>query len=346
MKNYFKVIAMGRVGTLAINRFINDHPQISLPSFRDTKRIFKQKNGRFEELPFDITNKTQKKGVMIHDGVFFEKKYRKGLSNINSVKADSIIHLVRNPFDQVKSWINHINASASMGILGWQHIEPSVKSFYNNYKEHLKTVNVGLQCETFYKNHKEIKIIDFPSILSANIEQTMKDVYGVLGVDVEYKSDFLNQTQNNYTRELLSMGVAFELNNEVIEMGMAPVDLFFHHNKNAKPWVTIHDTEEIFKLCPTVPAFDGDLVFIPKNIPAYNNLSLKTKTMLHEDIGSIVREVMPVWAKSSEIIAQRIEENKMHTISDEDYYFLNELLKNDLEIFTRYHPEFKSLWNL
>jgi hypothetical protein len=346
MNNKFKIISMGRVGTLALNRFVNDHPQIALPAFKTTtstfQNLYKEKKHFFDELNFSETHQ----GVVIHDAAFYDKKFRKNLGVFNQIKVDSIIHCVRNPFEQAVSWINHINSAACAEISGWKTIDANAKSFYQRYKIHFQTILPGLQCETFYKNHKQVKIIDFKELGSEKIEQTMSDVFQFLGVDSSYQCSFLHQTQNSYTREILSKGFKFILNDEVVEVLMAPVDTYFHHEKNVKPWVVVHDTHEIFAHCPTLPKLEGDLVFLPVSFAAHNNLSLKTRQMLHQGIADIISEIMPVWAKEAEQTAQKIEELKIKKLDDQDYEFLHNALKKDLAVFTSYYPKFKSLWNL
>lgn len=344
MNNKFKVIAMGRVGTLAANRYISAHPQISLPSFNDVTKTFGTHTGNMGGLFASSDQQISSSGIIIHDAVFFDKKHRKKLAIMNNIKINDIIHFVRNPYEMTKSWINHINSCHIMGILGWGKIPPSAEGFHSQYPEHFQTMKPGLQCRTFYKNYKGVKVIDFEGLMSEKIEETMADIYQLLGVDTNYKNEMLHDKQNTFTRELLQKGIDFRLNNEVIEMGMAPIDLFFHKQKDTKPWVTIHDTEMIYDLCPTLPRLEGDLVFIPKSNQRYNKLSYKTRRMLNEGIKDIVGEVLPVWAKNAEKIAQDIKAIKLQAISKADHAFVTKMLKEDMDIFGRYHPELKTLW--
>lgn len=337
---------MGRVGTLAINRFIADHPQIHLHNYIVTKERLKSRSHTFDDLFIDKSYNTLQQGIVIHDSVFLDKRYRKKLGILNEIKTSSTIHLIRNPYEQVLSWINHINASASMGILGWKNIEPTAKSFYVNYPREFKTIMSGHQCQMLYRNSKQIKVIDFKQILDPTIEKTMEEIYDFIGVDPNYKCPLLKEKQNSYALELLYKGIVFELNNEVIHMAMMPHDLYFHAQKDQTPWIIIHDTDEIYKLCPTLPAIKGDLIFMPKSVEAHNKLSLKTRQMLHDGIRNIVSELLGVWVKDAEKIAQTIEANKLLSLSDDDIDFLNNTLKPDLQLLYKYHPKFKSLWNL
>jgi len=337
---------MGRVGALAINRFINYHPQISLATYEQTSKLFKSPTGNIAELLNGSDQQTTRQGIHIHDAVIFNKKFRKNFIKMNNIKVDHILHLVRNPMEQTLSWINHINASAISGIGGWREIPTSAKGFNERYSEHFNMMKPGLQCRTLYKNHRKVKIVDFPSLASSNIDQTMADIYNFLGVNNSYRSEKFHKSQNNYTRELLSKGIDFKLNNEVVEIKMAPVDLYFFPEENIKPWITIHDTHDIFKQCPSVPKIDGDLMFFPRSNAAHNRLSLRTRKMLHEDIRDIVSEILPVWAKNAEVIAQQIEAEKLRALSEEDCAFVTKMMKDDLDIFTRYHPEFKTLWGI
>ncbi len=340
---------MGRVGTLAINRFLNDHPNVSLPNYKTTKDLFrkkKQNNPSLLDLPYDKGPKITAKGFMVHDAMFLEKKYRKALAAVRDFKVDVTFHVVRNPFDQAKSWINHINASAAMNLLGWEAIPKTVKAFYQTYKEHLQTIKPGIQCTTFYPNQKNVQVIEFADLLSDKIDNTMTSIYQKLGIDEQYQSPLLHKPQNNYTRELMAKGISFELNNEVIHMGMAPLDFFYSERRDGKPWIIVHDTKMILDMCPTLPRIEGDWVFLPKDVHQFNQLSLKTKKMVHENIQDIVSEVLPVWAKSAEQIAQRIESEKLKQLSDDDKHLLSELLRDDLDVFFSYHPQFKNLWGM
>jgi hypothetical protein len=347
MNNRFKVVAMGRVGALAINRFINYHPQISLATYEHTTELFKSPTKNIAELLSDNNlQQSTRQGIHIHDAIIFDKKLRRNFIKMNNIKVDHILHLVRNPMAQTLSWINHINASAISGTGAWRKIPTSAKGFSEHYPAHFNTMKPGLQCKTLYKNFSKVKIFDFQSLSYSDINQTMADVYNFLGVDNSYRSDRFHKSQNNYTRVLLEKGIEFQLNNEVIAMMMAPADLYFHHEKNINPWITIHDTHDIFKLCPSLPKIDGDLMFLPKSVEAHNRLSLKTRTMLHEGIADILSEILPVWAKNAEGMAQQIETEKLRALSEEDCAFVTKMLNDDLGIFTRYHPEFKTLWGL
>jgi hypothetical protein len=346
MSKKFKVVSMGRVGTLAINRFLNNHPKICLPSFKESARVFVSPTENIADLLRNQSESTENTGIVIHNPVFLEKQYRKKLTNLNKIKMDGLIHLVRNPLEQAKSWINHINSSAQMGILGWKKIPPTAEGFYQHYQQHFETMQSGLQCRTFYKGNKNIKLVDFPALSGANIQATMSGLYEFLEVDDFDLGDMLQQPQNNYTRELLGRGVNFQLNGEIVKVFMAPVSMFFHNDKDVNPWVTIHDTHKIYELCPTLPPMDGDLLFAPQSIKDFNNLSFKTRKMVSEGIHNILGEILPVWAKDAEETAQLIEANKVKTFSEQDCDFISNKLKDDLDIFRRYHPKVVEDWGL
>lgn len=348
MSKKFKVVAMGRVGTLAINRFLNNHPQIYLPSFKESARVFDSKRENIADLLHGGSNspKDETRGVIIHSPIFLEKSNRKKLANLNKIKMDALIHLVRNPIEQAKSWINHINSSAQMGILGWEKIPPTAEAFYRRYQQHFETMQSGLQCRTFYKGNKNIKLIDFPELSSAVIQSTMSSLYQFLKVDDYDLGDMLQQPQNNYTRELLGRGVHFQLNGEIVKVFMAPSNMFFHKDKGVRPWVTIHDTHKIYELCPTLPPMEGDLLFAPQSLEEFNRLSFKTRKMVSEGIHNILGEILPAWAKDAEQTAQVIEANKVKTLSQQDHDFIAKKLKGDLDIFRRYYPEVVDAWGL
>ena len=337
---------MGRVGALAINRFINSHPQISLATYEQTTKLLTSPTGNVAELLNGSDQQSTRQGIHIHDAVIFDKELREKFIKMNNIKVDHILHLVRNPIEQALSWINHINASARSDVGSWYKIPSSAEGFNAHYSRHFNTMKPGQQCRTLYKNHKKLKIIDFSSLRSSNINQTMSGIYDFLGVDNGYRSEQFHKSQNNYTRELLTKGIEFKLNNEVIAITMAPEDLFLQQANNIKPWITIHDTQDIFNQCPSVPKIDGDLELRPKSVAAHNRLSFKTRKMLHEGIADIISEILPVWAKNAEEIAQKIEAEKLRALSEADRDFVSKMMKDDLDIFYRYHPEFKTLWNV
>ena len=179
MTKNFKVISMGRVGTIAMNRFLNDHPQISLPYFTQTDKIFLKSKGHFQQLPHDKSAGITRKGMVVHDGWLYLKKNRKALKEVKMTESQDVIHLVRNPFEQVISWINHVNASAVSNHLGWQKIKPNVQNFYQNYKEHFITLKVGMQCQHFYQK-SSVEIVDFNSLSAKNVKSTMTSLYDFL----------------------------------------------------------------------------------------------------------------------------------------------------------------------
>jgi hypothetical protein len=344
MNKKFKIIAMGRVGTLAINRYLDNHPNISLPSFKESGRVFISPTENIADMLQSRAGSTEVKGVMIHGSEFLDKLHRKNLVKLNNIKTDCLIHLVRNPVEQAKGWINHINSSAEMGILGWEKIPATAQGFFERYPMHFDTIKAGLQCRRFYKGNKRIKLIDFPQLSKTKINGTMSSLYNFLGVGDYELGDMLQQPQNNYTREILGRGFSFQLNGEIVNVFMAPVSLFFHEDKNVKPWVTIHDTQKIYELCPTLPPMEGDLLFAPKSIQDFNQLSFKTRKMVSEGVSDILGEILPVWAKQAEDTAQKIEINKLKGFTEQDIDFIETKLKDDMRIFERYHPEIYAGW--
>lgn len=346
MSKKFKVVAMGRVGTLAINRFLNNHPKISLPSFKESARVFVSSSENIADLFQSKSVTEENNGIVIHSPSFLDKSYRKKLASLNNIKTDCLIHLVRNPIEQTKSWINHINASAQLGILGWKKIQPTAEGFFQQYPEHFQTMQAGLQCRKFYKGIQKIKLIDFPALSTVKINKTMSSLYQFLGVGDYDLGEMLQQTQNNYTRELLKTGINFELNGEVVRVSMAPVNLFFHTDKGVKPWVTIHDTQKVYELCPSLPPMEGDLLFVPQSKEEFNKLSFKTRKMVSESLHNILGEILPVWAEKSENIARQIESEKLNALTEQDLDFIKEKLKEDMGVFKRYHPEIHASWEL
>ena len=344
-----KVISMGRVGTVAINRFLDDHPQITLPSYKKTNEVFKNPRAGFEMMPFDLSPMLKVKGIVIHDGLYLKKKNKKLLNNIISPKVEKLIHLVRNPKEQVVSWINYINACSIAGLGNWKAIDYSIKTFYELYKHHFDTLLVGKQMDLFYTSlnkNEEVKLVDFDELSSKNINNTMSNLYQYLEVD-DYDCRFLKEQQNNLTISLLSEGFKFQLNNEIIHLAFAPLDFFYDVNgPNETPWLILDKPQEFCQYCPSLPTLTDKLVVEPKDKHEFNKLSYKTRQIFHEDILNIIGQIMPLWAKNAENVAQKVAEQKLISLTDSDSNFLHELLKDDLEKFYSVYPEYRTKWDI
>lgn len=128
-----KIISMGRVGTVAINRFLNEHPEIDVPVYNKiTKSFLSTPKIDFSALPFAKKTKSTVQGMMVHDGAFLLKKYKKSLSSVKALKVNKMIHLVRNPKEQIKSWINYVNANSLNKESSWKFTGSNIHDFYKN----------------------------------------------------------------------------------------------------------------------------------------------------------------------------------------------------------------------
>jgi uncharacterized protein YbcV (DUF1398 family) len=344
-----KVISMGRVGTVAINRFLDDHPQITLPHYKLTNQVFNNPKANFDMMPFESSKKLKVKGIVIHDGKYLENKNKKTLNNIKNQRVEKLIHLVRNPKQQVISWINYINSCALAGVGKWVAVDNSVKSFYDLYQKHFDTMLVGTQMDLFYdklNKNEDVKLIDFEELSPQKVNDTMSDLYHYLEVD-DYQCRFSQEMQNNLTISLLNEGFKFLLNKEVIHLVFAPLSFYYEANgHDNKPFLIINKQQEVFNYCPSLPPLNESFVVMPKSVQEFNKLSLKTRKMFHQDIKNIISQIMPAWAKSSEKVAQKIEIQKLHTLSDSDHDFLAQRLKPDLEKFYGVYPEFRNKWDI
>jgi len=346
-----KIISMGRVGTVAINRFLDEHPEIDVPVYNKiTKSLLSTPKIKFSALPFTKKTESKVQGVLVHDGAFLLKKYKRSLSNVRDISVNKMIHLVRNPKEQIKSWINYVNAASLNEQSGWKYTGSNVQDFYKTYKHHFNTAMIGQQTEFFYKSldkKENVHLIDFNDLLPENATETMKNTYRYLGVNETFVPKQINDIQNTLETSLLWEGFEFVYNNEIIHLGFCPIEYFEYVKEgNRKPWLTLDDPSEFFKYCPSLKVPRGKLIVEPKNINDFNRLSLKTRQMFFENINPIISDILCAWAKKAEGIALNVEKNKINTFSDNDNDFIHQLLKADLEKFYAIYPDFRNKWDI
>ncbi|MFT5852081.1 MAG: hypothetical protein ACI87J_002057 [Colwellia sp.] len=351
MDPLFKVITFGRVGTVAINSFLDQHPEISAPWNEEVYKEYATKVGKLSNLPFLKNEKIKANGLVIHHQEFLRDKMNYQLNQLAEYPANKIIHLVRHPADQVLSWINHCNASAIIGSGGWKYIKPTARSLFKEKKAVVEALKSGQIANYFYQKDSKIKLVDFDSLKSNKISSTMKDIYQFLNVDESFSSESFFQRQNNIAEELLLQGISFNLNGEVIEVGfrlLSRIKNIFENDPRShgkfEPWVTLNEPDFIVNHCPDLPPVNGKICVIPKNITKYNQLKNETKKILHENLTSIIPEIMGEWAKRANEFGKKIKKAKIDKLSDEDREYVMTMLADDLKIFTNYYPEYTSKW--
>jgi hypothetical protein len=345
MKINLKIISFGRVGTLAINRYLNEHPQISVPDNKQVTKIFTEKKGKIEDLSFG--NKKQLvNGLIIHHQNLYAQKNRAQLANLSKIKTDKLIHLVRDPFQHALGWINYINACAEANAMGWKAMPSNFKSLLKKHALVAQSLRLGFQVQHFYDSAKNVKLVDFESLSNDRILNTMADIYQFLGVDSTHISPSFMESQNTLTDILLRQGLTFNMNGEVIQISMKTLERAQKDNPNLKPWVTLHDTQDIFKHCPSLTPLKGDLLLFPVDPNKMNSLKYDTRKKLFTELSDILPKLLGQWATQAEITGQKILASKLDSLSDEDHHGIKDFLKHDIKFFTDHYPEYKSKWDL
>jgi hypothetical protein len=345
MKLDLKIISFGRVGTMAINRYLNEHPQISVPDHKQVTSLFREKKAKIEDLSFGNKNQLVN-GLIVHHQVFLAQKNRSQLANLSKIKTDKLIHLVRDPFQHALGWINYINACAEANAMDWKAMPSNFKSLLKKHPNVAQSLRAGFHALYFYDSAKNVKLVDFESLSNDRILATMADIYQFLGVDSTHTAPSFMESQNSLTDVLLRQGLTFEMNGQVIEIAMKTLERAQKDNPNLKPWVTLHDTQDIFKHCPSLTPLKGDLLLFPVDPNKMNSLKYDTRKRLFTELSDILPKLLGQWATQAEITGQKILTSKVDSLSDEDHQGIKDFLKHDIKIFTDHYPEYKTKWDL
>jgi len=348
MKPNLTVISFGRVGTMAINRFLNVHPQIVAPSYQCLPLVINSKDRNLDHFGKVKDKKVKIKAMVVHHGDYLDTNHQDELNFIRSLKTKKIIHLVRNPFDQALSWLNNAKSRGLIGASGWKPIE-SFDKFLQDHPYQAITLKQGLQAQGFYNKgakSSKVKLLDFNDLLEVNIHKTMADIYQFLKINSTFKSDIFTQQQNSLTENIMAQGIEFELNGEKIQIAMKPSSISYLEIEDFKPWITLHDTNDLFEKCPSLVPCKGDIELFIKDMAEFQKLKYSTREMFLSNTGNIISEALEEWARRAELVGLQVKKTKMSCLSDKDRDDVFNFIKDDLEIFTDYHPEYKSKWDL
>lgn len=344
----FKVISFGRVGTAAINRFLSIHEEIDVPHYNTVYASLSAQVGGKANISFSDSEKIKSRGLILHQ----QELIGTDNSTINALKdihTEKLLHMVRNPFEQYLSWYNYVNSSAicDANKANWAWLNTDIKTIFDKQSDIISTLKCGLQASLFYPNSDSVKLVDFNTLTADKIDQTMPDIYRYLGVNDSFSSSAFTKSQNNITTQLFEKGFVVNLNGDSIEFTLRSTEnLIADDGRKYLSFCTLSNMKQILQACPSVKFEDEKIDVVVSNPPEFAKLSNNTRGLLIKHSNEIISSSLAEWARRAEICVQEFEKVKVTKLSDSDHDFIKNYLKEDLAIFTDYHPEYKDLWQL
>jgi hypothetical protein len=345
-------VSFGRVGTKAINTFLDLHPELDVPSFSRWLDLQKKLNVNSKQLEIETIFRNDNslyRGVTLHQQNILSSKVKDKFifDAYNSIPANKYIHVVRNPFQQILGWMNYINSSAVFKYLNWTKQVFSIKELIKHYPEVFETAKIGRQYKLLLADKENVKTIDFKSLFPDVIDNTMENLYSYLNVEPSYRHPDFKVIQNEIFSRLFHAGLACNFEGHIIHFHFVPFHIYIEtFGSKIKPFNYRIPREHFHELCKAIPLLQDDMVFCPKLPVQFNQLPQQTRLNLIQNISNIAYEVGMQWGKESEKILEQIENIKIREYSDEDSEILNKLLGADLNLYREFQPEILKSWGI
>lgn len=348
----FKVISLGRVGTIAVNYYLNLHPQLSVPDWAVVDAELaglsekKKQNFSFNSVKFPAKKAGIHKGLMMHSHNLIDN-HKGTLDAINSYQTNKHIHLIRNPFEQALSYINFANQSAAMGAGGWDFVS-GFEDIIDKIPHVIHALNPAWQLRNMSTENANRMIVDFDNLASDKIDNTMAGIFEYLEVDHSFNHPMFKFKMQTATTNFMRGGITVDLKGHQLHFKFLPKKVADQElkQKGEKPWITIHEMDKVFATAPSLEPISDDLVMSLQSQKDLIRLRPGARKFLIENTATIANEVVFEWARQSEAKAQVIKKLKQTELDELDKEFIMDKIGKDLEYFYSLYPEYKAKWNL
>ena len=312
----FKIISLGRVGTIAINYFLNLHPELSVPDYGlIDKELYglsdkKKKNFSFNSLKFPAKKGKYHKGMILHSHNLIAND-RNALDTVNQYQVDKHIHMIRHPFDQALSYLNFANQSAVSKVGGWDFVS-SFEDIIDEMPAVMNAINPAWQFKNIVNEGENRFIVDFDDIKAENVDATMAKLFEYLEVDPSFSHSMFKFKMQNDTINFLRSGIVVDLKGHKLHFKFLPKKIAAQEftQKGEKPWITIHEMDKVFATCPSLVPIDDDIVMSLSSNKDLIQLRPAARKFLMQNTATIANEVIFEWARQSEAKAQSLQKLK------------------------------------
>lgn len=346
MSNVIKVLSFGRVGTVAINNFLNLHPDIHAEAWQiqseKVQNKLEQAKSNTALLAFDNTHKYNT--LMLHDAVFLPTEAPLVKEFVNQLKSQKILHLVRNPYEQALSWLNYINAESITARNKRYKPASDVESMMLSNPKVLESLKLGLACQTYYSDKADIKVVDFNALLPEHASSTMNEIFTWLDL-ANFDSPAFHNIQNSTLTNMMQEGIDFEIEEEKLNFALV-LDSEFkekYEGTDIQSFGQFKGSQllEKFKMLTSLLDEEIHLVF-SKN--QREQLSPSFEQALIEDPLELLQTLVTKWGKKAQSKIKLSKRLYVETLSPQDINYLDKALSDDLEVFYQYNPEYKAIW--
>lgn len=347
MSNIIKILSFGRVGAMAINNYLNAHPDLSVPAWNILSDNI-DKSINHKQAP-DISSlfdeNCSQRAAMIHHSSFFPTENSSAKQFIEKQSSNKILHLVRNPFEQALSWLNFINAGSITSTVKNYKPSANVKDMLLSNPKILDSLKLGLACEAYYHSDSDVKVVNFNDLDPNSAPQTMTDIFSWLGL-APFSSVIFEQLQNSTLNNVMSEGVDYEFNSEILNFAI--IRKTDHEIKYSTDEIKIFNqfsgSELVkFKLLEEIHDEDLYLVFSKSQ---RSKISSDFEKHLSTEQQHLAINIVTKWAKRAQSKIKLASRLIADSLSEQDVDYLSQVLKEDLALFYQYHPQYQDIWQI
>jgi len=325
-----KILSIGRVGTVAVNQSLLHHQDIALQPWSADRKLI---------LSRYFLNKLEANAhehLTIHHQELFIEENQKRLEELSKLPSNKLLHLVRDPMDQVIGWYNHIVESFHLQNKGWA--DPvDVDTFLKSNNFIFPTLFNEKIAQRFYPYSDEIKLIEFNQLSSKHYNDTINSIYRFLGFPELAMTHA--EIQNDLTTKLCKRGITMTLNGESVKFVLQQKSsTSVHHNYF---YEVDNLGETMTRNCPNVRAIAGRTYI---GFVKGKTLKKSTYDMINNHKQEIFTPALEMWAKNVQKVASELQEKKIRQFSSKQQDELWKLVGDDTKAFVKRHPQLKGKW--
>lgn len=333
-----KSVSFGRVGTIAVNKTLSQHTQLTMPGWKKIQDHLLQD----ESLTPLFSSGEQKKACLVaHHQALFEPQNSQRLNKVAKLPTKKLIHLVRDPVSHTIGWYNHIVECAMLGVHGWINPPERIEDFLVAENVILPTLKNDMIARLFYPQVEDVMLVHFHELQKEHFSKTIANIHDFCGI--EHQPARFIEVQNDLTVKLLHRGMTLNLNGEVAKFTMV------QESAASQQWHDDHFVvmegvgEMMSRWAPTVRAIEGKLYI---GFDQGTQLSQSTYDILEHHKAEIFGAAVEGWVKNSEQFAQQLSEKRVSSLTSAQASKLRLLIGDDVNKFVGRYPKLRELWQL
>lgn len=334
----FLILSVGRVATQAIWRYADSHPEVFLPSFYDTDDLIKDDKYKELENFYMQAGEHQKKGIIIHSP--------KSLKAVEELEFNKLVHMVRNPFDLIKSLYNQTIHRSYVFTDRVKHPGSFERYVEDNLNE-LRLYEIG---KPFYAKASEKRCIEFSLMGTGKVDSTMESLFDFLSVSQTQSKELFHINQQDDTSVFMRGVISpnFVHNNGKLRIYMAyEGDDIFNNGFYLKVF-SIEDPEKTFGALgyPHPSSFQSKRVNVYLAKEELASVTPKEKALLDKHLMGLLETAFINWCKTVDRIDKIVKPQRIQELSKEQMDFLKKLLKSDMDKLFKEFSDLKVFWSV